>query len=164
MVSFSDRPADWPMAAPTKGSETPCDICGGMWACRPTGAAEWRALCRGRSPIDPRTANGRPYEGIQDTVRHRGGMWACRPTGAVDHGGAPCRGAHGASVRVAAKVRRAADCHPTMRCTIDFACRGALYMRPCRVAFCRRLAENAGALGRIYNSPLQVQCDFPPHS
>ena len=120
MVSFSDRPADGPMAAPTKGSETPCDICGGMWA--------------------------------------------CRPTGAVDHGGAPCRGAHGASVRVAAKGRRAADCHPTMRCTIDFACRGALYMRPCRVAFCRRLAENAGALGRIYNPPLQVQCDFPPHS
>ena len=109
-----------PMAAPTKGSETPCDI--------------------------------------------SGGMWACRPTGAVDHGGAPCRGAHGASVRVAAKGRRAADCHPTMRCTIDFACRGALYMRPCRVAFCRRLAENAGALGRIYNPPLQVQCDFPPHS
>src|SRR5699024_72935 len=37
----------------------------------------------------------------------------------------------------------------------DPGCRGALYMRPCQVAFGGRLAGITTALGRIYNPPLQ---------
>ena len=50
---------------------------------------------------------------------------------------------------------------PVREAATDFECRGALYMRPCQGAFCRRLAGSTAASGGYLIRPYKVRCTIP---